>query len=57
VPDWCWDMVRLWRLYQGGMGVGHLPESGGSGEQACVMLEAFAAMTAMELELKPRRDP
>jgi hypothetical protein len=46
-------MVRLWRLYQGGVGIGHLPESGGAAEQACIMLEAFGVMTAAELEMKP----
>jgi hypothetical protein len=49
-------MVRLWRLYQGGTGIGHLPESGGSGEQACIMLEAFAVMSGAEAEMKPQRN-
>ncbi len=56
-------MVRLWRAYRpqpgriDGMasGVipvpGHLPESGGYGEQAAVMMEAFAIMSAAEAEL------
>lgn len=54
VPDWCWDVVRLWRQYQGGMGgVGHLPEGGGTMDQSPVVLDAFAAMSAAEAELKP----
>lgn len=56
-------MVRLWRAYHphpgriGGMAagilpiVGHLPESGGVGEQAAVMLDAFEIMTAAEADL------
>ena len=39
-------MVRLWRLYQGGdMGVGHLPDAGGSMDQAAIMLDAFSLMS------------
>jgi hypothetical protein len=50
-------MIRLWRLYQGGMGGGHLPDAGGSGQQAAIMLDAFAAMNAAEAELeKDRKD-
>lgn len=56
-------MVSLWRAFRprpgqiGGMAAGvvpvagHLPESGGYGEQAAVMLDAFDAMTAAEAEL------
>ena len=48
-------MIRLWRLYQGGMGGGHLPDAGGSGQQAAIMLDAFAAMNAAEAELEKDR--
>ena len=41
------EMVRLWRLFK----EGHLPESGGTGEQAAAMLDAFGIMTAAESEL------
>lgn len=56
-------MVRLWRAYRpqpgviGGMAagmlpvVGHLPEAGGTGDQAAAMLDAFAVMTGAENEL------
>lgn len=47
------DMLRLWRMFQGGMaGVGVLPDDGGSGRQAAIMLDAFSVMSAAEAELK-----
>lgn len=58
------DMLRLWRLYAPPAGrisgmaaglvpvVGHLPESGGAGEQAAIMLDAFDVMSAMQAELE-----
>jgi len=55
VEPWAWDMLPLWRLYQGGGmgGAGHLPDAGGSLDQAAVMIEAFGLMTATERELSP----
>jgi hypothetical protein len=48
------DMIRLWRLYQGGMnGVGHLPDGGGTLDQPALMLDAFGLMTVVEQQLKP----
>lgn len=56
-------MLRLWRAYRpapgriGGMAAGvipvtgHLPEAGGSGEQAAIMIEAFGIMDAAEAQL------
>lgn len=56
------EMVRLWRAYRPSPGriagmaagylpvVGHLPESGGVGEQAAIMLDAFDIMTQAETE-------
>lgn len=56
-------MVRLWRAYRPSPGrlgglvqgvvpvVGHLPEAGGAGEQAAIMLDAFAIMDSAEAEL------
>ena len=41
------EMVRLWRLFR----EGHLPESGGAGEQAAAMLDAFGIMSAAESDL------
>jgi len=45
-------MLRLWRLSQGGMGAGHLPENCGSMGQSTKMMEAFAIMGAFEAELR-----
>lgn len=48
-------MVRLWSLYRGGgMGVGHLPETGGAGDQAAIMIDAFGVMEAMAAKLPQR---
>ena len=61
------QMVPLWRLYQGGRlhmaalggglaaaGLGSiLPETGGSGDQAALMLDAFGCMTAAERKIQP----
>lgn len=45
-------MVRLWRLYQGGgMGIGHLPDSGGTLDQPVIMMQAFALMSDFEHRL------
>jgi len=55
VPDWAWDIVRLWRMYQGGMGVGHLPHAGGAVDQSCILLEAFGILSATEAALKPEK--
>lgn len=56
-------MVRYWRAYRphpgriGGMAAGiipatgHLPESGGYGDQAAIMLDAFEIMSGAEAEL------
>ncbi len=52
LPAWCWDMVRLWRLFATGMGTGFLPDPGGLMDQPCTMLDAFALMAAAERELK-----
>lgn len=48
-------MVRVWDAWRrGGMGggVGHLPESGGTCEQAAVMLDALAHMNAVYAQLE-----
>lgn len=45
-------MLHIWRLSQGGMGSGHLPETGGSMDQSTKMMEAFAIMGAFEAELR-----
>jgi len=45
------EMLRLWRLFSPGMGVGHLPQLGGSLEQSCLMLDCFAVMSGVEREL------
>lgn len=47
--------MLLWRLYQGGDGVGHLPDAGGVNDQPAWLLEAFAVMDGAEHELKTDR--
>ncbi|AWJ86320.1 hypothetical protein TSH58p_22660 (plasmid) [Azospirillum sp. TSH58] len=56
-------MVRFWRSFRpapgriGGMAAGvvpvagHLPEAGGYGDQAAIMLDAFEVMSRAEAEL------
>lgn len=46
------DMVTLWRAYQGGMGSGILPDGGGLLDQANIMIEAFNIMSYAETRLK-----
>lgn len=57
-------MVRLWRAYRPPMGriggmaagllpvTGHLPQTGGYGDQPAIMLDAFDVMSAYESELE-----
>jgi len=59
-------MLRLWRAYRpvpgqiagaaGGVvpAAGHLPESGGAGEQAAIVMDAFDVMSQAEAELTTR---
>lgn len=54
VKDWAWEMVKLWRMYQGGMGAGLLPDAGGLMDQPVIMMEAFDIMSSAEAELKPK---
>lgn len=49
-------MLRLWRLFQGGMGSGCLPDPGGSLDQPVLMIEAFAVMSATEAGLQDREN-
>lgn len=53
LPEWAYDMLRLWRQYQGGGmgGSGHMPEL--VMEQPAIMVEAFDIMSSAEAELKP----
>lgn len=55
LPAWVWGMVQLWRLFQGGMGIGPLPDPGGTMDQPCIMLDAFAVMSSIEAELREKR--
>ncbi|WP_376957740.1 hypothetical protein ABNQ39_11465 [Azospirillum sp. A26] len=50
-------MLHLWRLFQGGMGAGHLPEGPASMDQSVKMMEAFAIMSAFENELQGSKRP
>jgi hypothetical protein len=45
-------MVRLWRFACPGMGAGALPDAGGVNDQAVIMLDAFAVMSAAKNELE-----
>lgn len=56
VPPWAWEMMRLWRMSQGGMGVGHLPEGPASLDQSILMMDAFAVMSVAEADLKEEAD-
>jgi hypothetical protein len=47
-------MILPWRLWQGGgLGPGHLPQAGGSLDQAALMLDALAFMDRIEVRLRP----
>ncbi|CAO3428666.1 hypothetical protein [Azospirillum argentinense] len=52
IPGWAWTMVRLWRMSQGGMGVGHLPEGPRAMSQSTLMMDAFALMTEAEAKMR-----
>ncbi|MCW2242263.1 hypothetical protein [Azospirillum canadense] len=56
VPRWAWEMVRLWRLFQGGMSLGFMPEMAGAMDQSSKMLDAFSVMSAFEAEMKDEGD-
>ncbi len=54
VADWALAMILPWRLWQGrGFGPGHLPEAGGSLDQAALMLDALVFMDRIEARLRP----
>lgn len=56
VPPGYDEMTTLWALYRGGgFAPGPLPDAGGSLQQACIMLDAFAVMTAASAEFQPER--
>lgn len=42
-------MLTLWHLWRGGgMAPGPLPQAGGAGDQAAIMLDAFGVMSATQ---------
>lgn len=50
------EMVTIWRRCRaGGFASGHLPQAGGVGEQAALMLDALDAMDAALSVLRPER--
>jgi len=50
-------MLRLWSMARGtGLGGGVLPDAGGAHDQAAIMLEAFAIMSAADAELGATED-
>lgn len=51
------EMLALWGLYRGnGMGGGHLPGAGGSGDQAAIMIDAFRVMDGAWSKLEEEED-
>lgn len=53
LTDADFQMLRFWRLYQGGgYGGGHLPDDGGVMDQAAIMLDAFDVMTVAARALR-----
>lgn len=46
-PEW-FEVIRLWRICRGGMGYGLMPDAGGVNDQSAWLLDAFAALGAME---------
>ena len=53
IPSWCWIMLRVWRMCQGGeMGAGRLPDAGGVLDQSTLMMAAFGVMDQAEADLK-----
>jgi hypothetical protein len=53
LEDEHFDLLRLWRAWQGGMGPGHLPERGGMLDQPAWLMDAFALMSKAERDMKP----
>lgn len=53
LPEEYMEMVRLWMLFDREAG-GFLPESGGSIEQAAIMMEAFGIMTSARSQLQKK---
>lgn len=56
IPPWIWTLVRLWRLSQGGMGVGHLPEGPCSLDQGVLLMDVFGLLSAAEAEVRDDAD-
>ena len=49
-------MMQLWYMARGnGFSAGVLPEAGGVGDQAAIMMDAFSVMNAAWAELEPKR--
>jgi hypothetical protein len=49
------DVVRLWRLFQGGFGAGYLPDAGGVNDQSAWLMDAFSLLTSFEKSLKGKK--
>lgn len=48
-------MVGILRLYQGGMGAGHLPDEGGVLDQSVLMLSALNLMAEFDRRLQDEK--
>jgi len=42
------DFVRLWAVCRGEAGIAHWPDAGGIGDQAAWIVDAFAALSAID---------
>lgn len=50
-PDWH-EFVRLWAACRGEAGMAHWPDAGGVADQAAWIVDAFAALTACDAEMR-----
>ena len=56
VPRWCWDVLRLYRLWAGGgMAMGPLPCAGGTVDQPTALLQAFQVLSQADAEQRDTR--
>ena len=50
------QVVALWRLSDGGMARGWLPQSGGVNDQPAWLIEAFGLLAAEDARLRERKE-
>lgn len=49
-PSWR-AMLMMFNQWHGGASVGHLPEAGGAGDQAAIMMDAFHIMASAKARM------